>query len=255
MRLSAAARALKVGRGEPYFLEDKARIIAILDALQQEEETFFDDDDDNFSEPPAPFIKRRRKPIEEIFAELGPALTRRAYRMTEASFWKLHTVLLPHLVLSCSGEDKALAKKKHRNGAKNGLIPTQTRLSVALRYYAGGQPEDIMLVHGISFSEVFRSLWLVADAVNSCDSLAFSYPTDHNTQRAIAAAFEARSQAGFKCCGGVVDCMLAWTEKPLDSCCEEAKCGPKKFYCGRKKKFGLCMQAIADASCCFLDVP
>jgi hypothetical protein len=36
--------------------------------------------------------------------------------------------------------------------------------------------------------------------------------------------------------------------------CEIAKWGPKKFFCGRKKKFGLYMQATCDAEGRFLDV-
>ena len=205
--------------------------------------------------PRAPFIPRRRKPMTEIFRELGPSLTRRAYRMTEESFWSLYSILEPFLKERCSSETNSeSSKKNHRNGAKNGLIPLTTRLSVAIRFYAGGRPEDIMLVHGISFGEVYHSVWLVADAINSCSNLAFRYPDSHTAQRAVATEFEKKSKVNFKCCAGAIDCMLLWLEKPEENCCEEAKVGSKKFYCGRKKKFGLCMQAVADAHSRFLDV-
>ena len=95
--------------------------------------------------PRAAFIPRRRKPMKEIFRELGPALTRRAYRMTDESFWTLFKILEPFLKERCSSEtNDESSKKTHRNGAKNGLIPLTTRLSVAIRFFAGGRPEDIM---------------------------------------------------------------------------------------------------------------
>ena len=115
-------------------------------------------------------------------------------------------------------------------------------------------PTDIALVHGISHTEVFKSAWAVADAVNHCPALNFQYPTDHNEQRKIALGFEKRSQSGFKCCAGAIDGMLLWIEKPKLEECEKAKCGRKKFFCGRKHKFGLNLQAVCDAECRFLDL-
>jgi hypothetical protein len=61
------------------------------------------------------------------------------------------------------------------------------RLSVALRYFAGGSVYDISVVYGISHLEVFYSVWRVVDAVNKTNELAFSYPTCHDKQRQIAA--------------------------------------------------------------------
>ena len=36
--------------------------------------------------------------------------------------------------------------------------------------------------------------------------------------------------------------------------CEAAKCGRKEFFCGRKHKFGLNLQAVCDAEGRFLDL-
>lgn len=175
--------------------------------------------------------------------------------MTETSFWFLLDILEPHMKISSETNDKE-SRKKHRNGAKNGLIPAETRLSVALRFFAGGRPEDIMLVHGISFVEVYKSLWAVVDAVNSCENptIAFTYPSDHKKQRQIASEFHSKSNADFDCCAGAIDCMLVWVEKSKGGCCQQSKVGAKKFYCGRKKKFGLCMQAVSDTNSRFMDV-
>jgi hypothetical protein len=76
---------------------------------------------------------RTRKFVNEIFEELGPYYVRRAYRRMEgASFWKLCRLLRPFVVKAST--------KKCQNGAKNGLIPSPTKISVTLRYFAGGSP-------------------------------------------------------------------------------------------------------------------
>jgi DDE superfamily endonuclease len=189
---------------------------------------------------------RTRKFVNEIFEELGPYYVRRAYRMEGTSFWKLCRLLRPFVVKAST--------KKCRNGAKNGLIPSPTKISVALRYFAGGSPYDIAVVHGISHTEVFRSLWTVVDAVNACPDLAFEYPKDHSEQQKIADGFKSNSRGVFGCCAGAIDGILIWLEKPSEKHCALSECGSKKFFCGRKKKFGLNMQATCDHNKKFLDI-
>ena len=93
------------------------------------------------------------------------------------------------------------------------------------------------------------------DSVNKCDGLSFEYPSSHKkAQRAIADGFKEKSKVGFSCCAGCIDGMLLWIEKPNDFECQRANCGSKKFFCGRKHKFGLNFQAACDANCKFLDV-
>lgn len=158
-------------------------------------------------------------------------------------------ILRPYLV-----KKNRSPKKKHRDGAKNGIISNATRLSVALRYFAGGRPEDISLVHGISHSEVFNSVWLIVDAVNKCPKLKIGFPEDHAEQRRIAAGFKSKSVPGFDCVVGAIDGMLVWTEKPSMFSTLLAKCGSRRFYCGRKHKYGLNMQGLCDSEGRFLDV-
>jgi DDE superfamily endonuclease len=147
-----------------------------------------------------------------------------------------------------------LNKKVMLKGASNGIITTPIRLSCAIRYFAGGRPEDIALVHGISHTEVYHSVWMVVDAVNECLELAFSFPEDHDKQRAIVEGFKSKSQVGFDNCVGAIDGLLVWTERFSDEECRWVGVGPKKFFCGRKHKFGLNMQGTCDAENSFLDV-
>lgn len=215
----------------------------------------FDNDDANefFQGHSSAHQERKRRPVKEIFKELGPIYVRRAYIMTEADFWALLCMLHPYLG---GTRHTPNSKKRHRNGAKNGLITSATRLSAALRYCAGGSPYDIAVAHGISHSSVFESVWKVVDAVNECNHkyLSVSFPTEHQAQRKIAEGFRRKSQADFACCTGAIDGMLLWTEKPWQSDCDVAQCQPKRFFCGRKKKFGLNLQAVCDHNRLFLDV-
>ena len=42
------------------------------------------------------YIQRKRRPVHTIFEELGPYYVRRAYRMNQEDFWRLHRLLLPY---------------------------------------------------------------------------------------------------------------------------------------------------------------
>jgi DDE superfamily endonuclease len=192
----------------------------------------------------SPHIKRTRKNVCEIFQEFGPSYVRRAYRMDEMAFWKLVRTLRPFM----KGKPRQPSKNKcsQKTGAKNGIIPTPTKVSVALRWFAGGSAYDIAIMHGISHTDVFRCIWRVVDAVNKCPELAFNFPESHEEQRKIARGFSSKSKAGFDCCCGAVDGLLIWTDKPSKQSCDEAECGEKKFFCGRKKIFGMNLQGICD---------
>ena len=194
-------------------------------------------------------IRRIRRSVQSIMEELGPACVGRACRMERSSFWKLHQILKPEL----EGRS-ARRRHKQRKGAKNGTVPGPTRLSCALRFFAGGRPEDISVAHGISHSAVHDSVWRVVDAANRTAALNINFPTSHLQQRKIAHDFRTASKADFDTCVGAIDCMLIWIEKPTEKSCRQARCGSKKFYCGRKGKFGLTLQGICDSNRKFMDV-
>jgi hypothetical protein len=81
---------------------------------------------------------------------------------------------------------------------------------------------DIALVHGISHTDAFNSVWLALDAVNTCPQLAIQFPVEHQKQREIASGFLQRSSAGFACCTGAIDGTLIWIEKPKKGECNKA---------------------------------
>ena len=56
---------------------------------------------------------RNRRTVASIFKEQGPYYVRRAYRMNEESFWKLHELLKPYMA-SRRRCNLGKRKKKHR---------------------------------------------------------------------------------------------------------------------------------------------
>jgi len=180
-----------------------------------------------------PHNKRTRRSVSSIFCEQGCCCIRRAHRMHARSFWKLLSILQPHM--------KTKKKSNEPRGAPNGFISPAARLSSSLRCFAGGRPDDIALVHGISHSAVFESAWEIVDAANGCPELEIKFPADHTVQKQIAAGFRKNSKANFNNVVGAIDGMMVWTERPQLRDCESATVGPKKFFCGHKKTFGLNM--------------
>ena len=186
---------------------------------------------------------RLRRSVADVYDELGPIYFRRTYRMKYDSFEKLVNLLRQFL----PPNDSTMA-------LVNGSISESVRLAISLRYFAGGSPYDIATTYGVSFSEVFVSVWRIVNAVNHCPHFDIEYPASHSKQLEIAKGFENVSGAGFKVCAGAIDGMLIWIHKPSATCCRQARCQDGKFLCGRKNKFGLNLQAVADVNGRFLDV-
>jgi len=235
------------------FLSNKLNLLTITTASLASafpEELGLEKDDDATpgSRHGRPANKRRRRSVASMFCEQGSNYVRRAHRMHDHSFWKLLTILQPCM------KTKDYNNQKPKRGAANGFTSAAARLSSALRCFAGGRPDDIALVHGISHTAVFESVWEIVDAVNDCTALETSFPKDHAAQKQIAAGFKANSRANFDNVAGAIDGMLVWTEKPHLRDCDGATVGPKKFFCGRKKKFGLNLQGVCDYEGRFLDV-
>jgi hypothetical protein len=224
-------------------IEDFANIVVMGTVLLNITRNFMNNDilDDRCGNR-THLLSRHRRTVYSIFYELGDHNARRAYRMWPKSFWKLAQLLEPRLM------------KQIDRRTPNGTITHWIRLSIAFRYLAGGQPIDIALVHGVSHSIVFPCLWQVIDAINETKELDIVFPSCHEQQQQMANDFKSKSTAGFDNCVGAVDGILIWILKPTKADCARTHFGPKKYFCGRKKKFGLNMQGTCDAKRRFTDV-
>ena len=192
-------------------------------------------------------VKRKRRGVETLFRELTDHQFRRMYRMSRESFWKLLDIIDPNMPNH---------RKRKRGKTPNGPISSANRLAMALRYFCGGDPHDIGLAHGVNgTNEVFKSVWFVVDAINLTNSMNIKFPTSHEDQRRIAAGFKAKSRIGLSNCVGAIDGLLIWIHKPTKTDIEDnIGFGETKFFCGRKKKYGLNMMGTCDARGYFLDV-
>ena len=116
---------------------------------------------------------------------------------------------------------------------------------MALRYFAGSSPWDLVVTHGVSYASLLTSIWGVVDVINTCPDMSYNFPTKQQ-QLHNAYYFQKMSGAGFSNVIGAIDGMLVWTLRPTEADCHYAKCGSKKFFCSRKDKFGFNLQAICD---------
>jgi hypothetical protein len=127
-------------------------------------------------------------------------------------------------------------------------------LGAALRYFAGGDTYDLAIVFKISREEVFNSIWLIVAAVRRTKQLEIAYPSSHLAQRILAFDFSTQSSININNCAGALDGLLIWSNKPTKKDLHELKIGAKKYFCGRKKKFGYNLQAVCDSNQKFLFV-
>eukprot|EP00804_Cyclotella_cryptica_P006356 CCRYP_010184-RB/>CCRYP_010184-RB protein AED:0.20 eAED:0.20 QI:0/0/0/1/0/0/3/0/563 len=198
------------------------------------------DESNGGRKPGASTIKRERKNIEQYIGRMNERSFRRRYRMYKDAFWMLLELIAPHL--PNTGEER------QRGAVPNGPITHASRLSMALRYFAGGDPLDISDVHGVGDDEPLRSVWLVIDAIHMCSELNIVFPETHAEQTECASGFRATSSINIDCCIGAIDGMLVWMNKPTSSDQHNIGFGPTKFFCGRKMKYGLNMMGVCDSS-------
>ena len=114
------------------------------------------------------------------------------------------------------------------------------KLSMAIRYFAGASPYDLMSSHGIGYNDVYNGVWDVIDAVNLCPQLKLKFP-GHYEQHRIASRFKSKSDVGFDNCVGCIDGILIWKNKPSNKVLNDSKLngksylGAKKFSAGERK--------------------
>jgi len=191
----------------------------------------------------SPRIPRQRNTMNNLRTLYGSRF-KQAYCMSWKSFKKLNNIIQPHI------------QSHHEcNSGPNGPIPSEICLAVALQYFAGASMVDIMISHGLSYAECYQSVWMIVDIINKIPEFRdLTYPKSHDEQKVIAAGFAAKSECFFQKCCGCINGILIWIEKPCSSACKAAGVDAGKFFCGRKHKYGLNMQAACDSRHRFLDV-
>ena len=101
---------------------------------------------------------------------------------------------------------------------------------------------------------MYYSIWKIVDTVNACTELKISFHTCHDKQRELVSNFSSKSSMNFENFVDCVDGILIWTNDPSKPVLQRAGLGVIKLFCGRRKMFGLNMQAICDDKLRFLDI-
>ena len=161
-------------------------------------------------------------------------------------FW-LSNILEPYLNSTC-------VTRSAPRSVPSGPITMTSHLTMALRYCAVGDPVDIADHHGVHVVEVTYSVWAVIDTIYAASQLNIAFPKTHEEQESVADGFASKSDLDINTCVGAIDGILIWIHKPSKRDVKAIQFGPSKFFCGRKKKFGLNMQAVCDVHKRFLDV-
>jgi hypothetical protein len=199
-----------------------------------------------------PTVPRVRKSVYQVYREIGKTYFCGSFQMTYFPFGPLFQLIKPNL-------EEGVPLKKGQLGyfdrSPNGPIDLATCLAVAIPFFAGGEGCDISVMFGISQSSLFNCIDIVVDGINGCEEMDITFPLDHTKQGKIARRFRGKLPlAGFSTCVGCIDGILIWMHKPRKADCKEAGVEETKFFCGRKHKFGLNLQAFCNHKKRFISI-
>ena len=68
----------------------------------------------------------------------------------------------------------------------NGKIPLSSRVSMAIHWFAVGSSYDIAVNHGLYYQKIMKSVWIVVDLVNLCETIKNYFPSIHTEQEKVA---------------------------------------------------------------------
>ena len=151
------------------------------------------------------------------------------YRVSWESFNTLLKILEPKLQVS--------NERQACNSRSGKPIQLQTRLAIALRYFAGGDVLDLILIYGVSRASVFSCIWCAVNAINSrLDNIHFPID-DIDRLREIEADFAAASRGGFwRGQVGAIDGVHFKMQAPSDADVPDAQ----RYHVHRKDMYALC---------------
>lgn len=191
--------------------------------------------------PPAPFHWMRHLGL------LTEKQFKLRYRIDIASFNNLLSMILPSI---------QIVNKQQAQNSRHGVgeVVPEVRLALCLRYLAGGQVLDLILVYTpISEATVYKMIWLCVDAINDC--IKIEYPlsgsaADNTRVAHIEQGFRMVSpQQWLKNCGGALDGIIVPQKNP-----GKAVKNPKRYYVERKNTYGILCIAVADSERRFISI-
>lgn len=143
--------------------------------------------------------------------------------------------------------DLELDKEQHHRGTTGrcgvSALAPETRLGVALRFFAGAAAVDIADIFAMSKSCVYHCVWTVVDAVNKRVHIEFPLK-DIEKLKSLETEFRAASPKGvWKGCVGCIDGVHFKIHKPSLRDVDD----PVKYHVVRKGCYAVLCIAICDA--------
>ena len=178
--------------------------------------------------------QRRRMDMEERIAHLedeyGPNEFQETYKVSVPEFRDLAMAL-----------EDYMAMVSHKGVCSSGsAVSAQLRLSMFLRYVAGGQVKDIIHMHGVHNSTFYQAIWQVVDFIN--DTIPLAYPLgDDSTLKSIADGFCVITRGVITKCGGCLDGIAIKIRCPRT--CDTAN--PMQYF-NRKGFYAFVLHGVYD---------
>ena len=146
----------------------------------------------------APNRRRRRMDMEERIAHVetdyGPDEFQDTCKVTLPEFRALEAALEDYIHMV---QHKAVC-------SSGSYVTAELRLSMFLRYLAGGQVKDIIHMHGVHNTTFYRAVWKVVDFLNN--TVPLSYPLgDDSILKSVAEGFCVLTNGVIIKCGGAID--------------------------------------------------
>ncbi|CAB1107655.1 unnamed protein product [Ectocarpus sp. CCAP 1310/34] len=154
------------------------------------------------------------------------------FRMDYTEFALLADMLRPKL------------ERNERMGAlRNGVIPVEFQLAMALRFLAGGSVFEVMDGNVIARSTAYAIVHRVIDAINQTRELDCVWPEGEDALDQCG-MYRRRSTNGvIRMCVGAMDGLFVRMTQPS----LRRHVNPRSFYSGHKKGFGMNFQGVCNA--------
>lgn len=178
---------------------------------------------------------------EEHQSRLSDYEFRRRYRMSRETFAKFCEVVRPYVRTRDMGQFRRCTG--HGEGKVNVEPPSlEVELAFTIRWLAGGQTADLMLVYRVPRVTLYDCCWKVIDAINM--AMKVEFPTDISELRKLEAGFRRSDYPFWKGQVGAIDGVLFQTRNP-----GVEVPNPKQYYVERKGMYALLCIAVCDAQC------
>jgi len=124
----------------------------------------------------------------------------RTYRMSLQTFNHVLEKIRHRLV----GGNEERARMMAERSSPDGYVSPELRLSMTLRYLAGGSYIDIYQMHGVAYQTFYKCVWEVCDAIIA--EFPLDFPIDDEQKlTALAAQFDSRGRGLLEGCVGALD--------------------------------------------------